>query len=262
MTGTEQPLPAWQQLLQDPYRVWQWLQLPLWLLLIGWLVVQLQAWLNRPLVEIELQGEFQQLDARLLEQSLWRQADQGFALTELERFKQQLELLPWVERVQLRRRWPEGVEIAVYEQQPVARWGLEGLVNERGKVFRPADIAEVERQQEFKGLPLLQGPEQHSLNLMAQYRDINQLLRPLGVSLSGLEMEARGAWTLQLNNGIQLVVGRGQVVERLRRFSKVYGELLSRYADRIVQIDVRYTNGLAVTWTQPPEPKQNKKKDA
>ena len=36
--------------------------------------------------------------------------------------------LPWVERVEARKRWPDTVDLVVYEQQPYARWGAVGRV--------------------------------------------------------------------------------------------------------------------------------------
>ena len=262
---------AWQR-VRDPYRCWLWLQLPLWLWVLGWVGLSAQQWLARPLAQIEVTGDFQQLDAGTLEQKLWQHLSQnqlqnssqtmatskdntvvispaGQGLVE---FKQLLEQLPWVNEVSIRRRWPDRLQVRVREQRPVARWGEQGLVNEQGVIFSPAGQFAKQNRSEFAALPLLSGPEHRSLSLMAQYRNFNQLLRPLGVSLVGLEMEARGAWTLQLNNGIRLIVGRGQSIDKLQRFSQVYGTILKRYAERIDQVDVRYTNGLAVTWREQP----------
>lgn len=265
------------QIVRDPYRFWVWLQLPLWLWLLVWSWQSAQQWLAQPLAQIEVSGELKQLDAGALEQQLWQHLQQtqlisnpvaaGEALAtggsyvgqDLAGFKQLLEEQPWVSEVAIQRRWPDQLQVRVREQRPVARWGEQGLVNEQGVIFSPAGQFAQQNNGIFAALPQLSGPDQRSLSLMAQYRDFNQLLRPLGISLTGLEMEARGAWTLQLNNGIQLIIGRGQSIEKLRRFSQVYGSVLKRYAERIERVDVRYTNGLAVTWREPPVRKANKK---
>ncbi len=275
-------LAVWQR-VRDPYRLWLWLQLPLWLLILVWLWQSSQQWLARPLGQIEVSGELQQLDAGELQQQLWRYlvmngsgegldsgsdsatAEQSDPVTrsyvgqDLIEFKQLLERQPWVNEVAIRRSWPDRLQVKVREQRPVARWGEQGLVNEQGVIFSPADQFAKQYQAEFAALPQLSGPENRSLSLMAQYRDFNQLLRPLGISLTGLEMEARGAWTLQLSNGIRLIVGRGQAIDKLKRFGQVYGTVLKRYAERIEQIDVRYTNGLAVTWREQPVRRNTKK---
>ncbi len=248
MTVAAQPLTS---LLRDPYRIWQWLQLPLWLLVLIVLWHAAEQWLQRPLLQIQVSGEMQQLDARQLEQQLWRQVDASYALTDLAPLKQQLEQQAWISQVDLQRSWPDLLQVRVYEERPVARWGDQGLINEQGRIFSPAELFSQQLPTAFAALPQLSGPEPRSLALMAQYRDFNQILRPLGISLSGLQLEDRGAWTLTLDNGIRLLIGRGHSIEKLRRFSQIYAELLLRYADRIVQIDARYTNGLAVTWNEP-----------
>lgn len=260
------------QVVRDPYRLWLWIQLPLWLGLLVWGWHIGQQWLQKPLVEISVSGELKQLQPSRLERQMWQHLSQiqalgqsesiaagGYIAADLSEFKQSLEQLPWVNEVSVRRRWPDGLLIQVREQQPVARWGTQGLVNEQGEVFSPAVLATETGQQQFGQLPTLSGPENRSLNLMAQYRDFNQLLRPLGLSLTGLEMEARGAWAMQLDNGIKLVVGRGQPIEKMQRFSEVYSTVLKRYAERIAQVDVRYTNGLAVTWREAPIKRSVKK---
>ena len=252
---------AWQR-ARDPYRLWLWLQLPLWLLIATLVWQASQQWLARPLGKIDVSGELQQLDAGELEQYLSTSALQNggrYAAQDLAEFKRLLEQQPWVNEVAIRRSWPDRLQVRVREQRPVARWGEQGLVNEQGVIFSPADQFAKQRQAEFTALPQLSGPEHRSLSLMAQYRDFNQLLRPLGVSLTGLEMEARGAWTLQLNNGIRLIIGRGQSIDKLQRFGQVYDAVLKRYAERIDQVDVRYTNGLAVTWREQPVRRNAKK---
>ncbi|MFT6916094.1 MAG: cell division protein FtsQ [Motiliproteus sp.] len=252
MTTAAQPGSKPLGLLRDPYRIWQWLQLPLWILVLA-LSWQLAGhWLQRPLVEIEISGDFQQLDSRQLEQQLWRQMAASSVLEDLAPLKQLLEQQDWVYEVDLQRSWPDLLRVQVREERPVARWGDQGLVNEQGQVFSPATLYSQQLPADFAALPRLSGPPQHSKNLMRQYRDFNQILRPLGVSLVGLQMEARGAWILTLDKDIRLLIGRGNSIEKLRRFSQVYPELLERYADRIDQIDARYTNGLAVTWNEPP----------
>lgn len=244
-------------LLRDPYRIWQWLQLPLWVLVLSLAWHLAGLWLQRPLVEIEVSGDFQQLDSRQLEQQLWRQMAASSVLGDLAPIKQLLEQQDWIYEVDLQRSWPDLLRVRVREERPVARWGDQGLVNEQGHIFSPATLYSQQLPAEFAALPRLSGPAQHSLNLMAQYRDFNQILRPLGVRLVGLQLEARGAWILTLDRGIRLLIGRGHSIAKLRRFSQVYRELLVRYADRIDQIDARYTNGLAVTWNEPPVMQQH-----
>jgi cell division protein FtsQ len=66
----------------------------------------------------------------------------------------------------------------------------------------------------------------------------------------GLDLEARGAWTLELDNDIKVVVGRENINERLQRFLELYRLRLADKSAEIEQIDIRYTHGVAVKWRE------------
>ena len=71
----------------------------------------------------------------------------------------------------------------------------------------------------------------------------------------GLTMEARGAWTIWLDNGIEVIVGREQMKARLLRFLHLYKTELEPQAKNIERVDIRYTNGAAVKWRPQEEEK-------
>jgi len=45
-----------------------------------------------------------------------------------------------------------------------------------------------------------------------------------------------------------LVLGREQIVEKIRRFVVVWRSGLEQHMDKISSIDLRYPNGIAVSW--------------
>jgi cell division protein FtsQ len=47
-----------------------------------------------------------------------------------------------------------------------------------------------------------------------------------------------------------LKLGRENVIERLLRFKRVYPKLKAMKTQAINSIDLRYTNGMAVAWSQ------------
>ncbi len=83
---------------------------------------------------------------------------------------------------------------------------------------------------------------------MQQFHDLNRMFSSEGLRITALTLETRGAWTLQLSNGIRVVAGREQLVPRLRRFLIIYRQKLAARAGQIEQVDIRYTNGVAVSW--------------
>jgi cell division protein FtsQ len=66
--------------------------------------------------------------------------------------------------------------------------------------------------------------------------------------LAALELDARGAWNLTLDNGVMVRLGRRQVDERFERFVLAAAKLVSQRATDITYVDMRYSNGFAVGW--------------
>lgn len=227
------------------YAVLLWLQLPLLGLVFYCAGSWAKSWLDQPLGSVQLSGALVESDAKRLRLQVWDSAEQRYLDIDLAAVKQRLEADPWVREVDVRRLWPAGLAVQVVEEKAVARWGARALLNSDGEVFMPATL------DRYQHLPVMHGPEGQVLTMMAQFRALNQLIRPLNLQLASLQLEPRGAWSLTLTNGIQLVLGRGRMVEKVRRFSRVYGTQLAEHASKIKQVDVRYTNGLTVTWQQP-----------
>jgi hypothetical protein len=58
------------------------------------------------------------------------------AALDLRDLRRELEALPWVYRAELRRRFPDTLEIRVVEQVPIARWGDGAFLNHEARVVR------------------------------------------------------------------------------------------------------------------------------
>ena len=150
-----------------------------------------------------------------------------------------LEQLPWVRRVEVRRVWPDRLEVSLEEHVALARWGDDALVNTYGeKFFGKSDAP----------LPLLLAPPGTEHEVARRYERFAGLVTPLGTSLERVVLTPRLAWQLRLGNGLQLMLGRdGDTAEgRLSRFVQVYGETLGRIAQHHDYVDLRYSNGFAL----------------
>lgn len=210
----------------------------------GKLSSQVYNWLDQPVAQVVIDGEVRHLQRQTLANEAAALMNGGLLSADLETLKESIQANPWVYQVGVARQWPASLYLQIREEVPVARWGRSGLLNHEGDIFWPEQMAA------YKSLPLMQGPAGDTALMMEQYYDLNQMLRTVQLQVSELKFEARGAWTLTLDNGIRVVIGREQVVERLERFLTLYVLRLKADADagRIEQIDVRYNNGLAVKW--------------
>jgi cell division protein FtsQ len=132
--------------------------------------------------------------------------------------------------------------VRVTEQQAVARWNDTDLVNARGDRF--ANSAHFVPPE----LPQLSGPNGSAAEVVTRFLGLQGRVVEAGLRLVALRLDARGAWDLQLDNGVVVRIGRKQVEERWARFLAVALRMISQRAADITYVDMRYSNGFAIGW--------------
>ena len=228
-----------------------------WLLAIALVVLPVVAVVNGwvgaerwPLAKLRVHGEFKRVPAEELQKTLLPYARSGFFAVKLQDAQAAVEKLPWVESAQVRKQWPDVLEVSIVEHRPFARWGKDRLLSEQGRLFA------VPHGLENAPLPELDGPDGMTTEVVELYNDSRALFAPAGVDVRKVAMDARGSWPLALDNGTEVVVGRNDARSRLSRFVRVLPQL-TRTQVPIVRADLRYTNGFTLSWgTPPPATKQ------
>lgn len=206
---------------------------------------QLMPYADRPIAKVSVQGELSHVNRQAVQERMEPFVEASFFKVDLEALRHDLEQMPWIAHVEARRIWPDQVQVRLEEHLPIARWGDEALLNNNGDAFAPNQLSGYEH------LPQLYGPKRAQQRVMQQYQMLNQMLRPLGFSIARLELRARGSWFLTTRQGIELLLGRDQIVEKMRRFAAIYQHELAPQSEKIARIDLRYANGLAVAWHEP-----------
>ncbi len=195
-----------------------------------------------PVKRVKVESQLKRIDAAELRAVIEPQVGEGLLQLDVDGLRTALEELPWVQRASVRRAWPDALLVRVEEQQPLARWADGGLVNRHGERFAaPAAPWQSE-------LPLFAGPKGSSLQLGELYREMSRMLAPLGLGIRELVLDERRSMSLRLDNGWRLLLGRERAYPRLLRFVRVYPRNLAPRRAEIAQIDLRYTNGFAVSW--------------
>jgi cell division protein FtsQ len=215
------------------------------IVLLGLFVIavhKLQASASFPIHNVHFVSRLQHLSQEELKHAVISSLKGGFFSVDLERIERTLEGLPWIDTASVRRQWPDTLLIKITEQQAVARWGTDGLLNPRGEVFYPHDT--LSRRE----LPILYGPEGRERELIARFRRILRTLLPAGLRLRALVEDERRAWHLLLTNGIPVALGRIEPGKQVERFVRIYPRNLAPRASEIAGIDLRYTNGISVAW--------------
>lgn len=195
-----------------------------------------------PLRTLRVEGQLQRVDAQLLRAAVLPYAAKGFFAVRLADAQAAVTRLPWVERAEVRKRWPDVLVVSIVEHRPFARWGDGRLLSQHGRLF-PARGADTP-----KGLPRLQGPDTRVADVVALYNESRVLFAPGGIDVRSVTLDPRGSWSLILSNGTDVIVGSTQERLRLTRFARLLPQLLSRRQLPLMRADLRYTNGFALSW--------------
>lgn len=196
-----------------------------------------------PLQAVRFESELHRLREQDLRSALDRHLDTGFWGLDVERIRLVLEDLAWVDTAAVRRVWPGVLQITIHEQQAVAVWNDASLLNERGELFSPPRVTWPE------GLPQLSGPADRRSNTVSRrLRELRPAFAELGYEVEALAVDARESWTVTLEGGGTITLGREEVDARIRRFTEAYGELSRQEGEMLASADLRYPNGFAIRW--------------
>jgi cell division protein FtsQ len=231
------------------------LRIAAWTLAVALVVLPVVAVMNGwiganrwPLRTLRVEGKLQRVDPALLQKALLPYARRGFFAVRLDDAQAAVARLPWVEHAEVRKRWPDVLEVRVVEHRPFARWGESRLLSEEGQLFAARGVAVP------KTLPLLDGPPGREAEVMALYGESRDLFAAAGLDVRTLALDRRGSWSLQLSNGLDVLVGSREARSRMSRFARLLPQVLAQRRDATLQrADLRYTNGFALTWGEPPK---------
>lgn len=238
------PLSSNQPLKPKASAIRAWSLLSVFLLSLGVLVQQnyesLAFYLNRPVVKVHIENQWQQLDHDTVRAAVSPFIGTGFFSFDVSGVKSNLEQDPWIAKASVKRIWPDGVALNITEEVAIARWGESELLNQYGDRFSPSRVVGL------SSLPALTGPEESQFEVMEQYQLMSQILYPAGLRITHLKLSARGSWDLVLNESLQVTVGRSHVIDRLERFVGFYAAQPVQDTGEFLAVDLRYGNGIAV----------------
>lgn len=225
-----------------------------WALAIALVVMPVVAVLNGwiagdrwPMRRLEVSGPFARVSAGEVRAAVLPQVQSGFFAIQMEPIRNAVAALPWVERVEVRKRWPDQLIVSLNEYRPFARWGRDQLLSEHGQVFAAPG------NPDLQGLPELDGPDGSVGDVITLYNQAQPLFAGSGHRVQAVSLSGRNSWTLRLHDGTEVVVGRNDPTERLRRFARLLPQIIAARQNAVLlRADLRYTNGFALTWQADP----------
>lgn len=181
----------------------------------------------------------------LLRATVARDVRGNFFAIDLDAVRAVFETVPWVRHASVRRIWPDGLEVAIEEHRPLALWGDGRLVNTFGELFA-ANLAEAEEDGE---LPQFSGPEGSALQVARRYAQLRAQVAPLHVQPDSVALSPRHAWTVRLDDGTTLLLGRDEGMpldRRVARWVDAWPQVAASLGRRAEVVDLRYPNGFAI----------------
>ncbi|MDR2000000.1 MAG: cell division protein FtsQ/DivIB [Zoogloeaceae bacterium] len=207
-----------------------------------------------PLRAVVVAGTMDNVTRDQIEQAAKLALTGNFFTIDLDQVRAVFEKLPWVRRAEVRRHWPDTLEMAIEEHVAVARWrradGETRLVNQDGEVFAAASD---------QILPTFVGPDGSSALVLDRYREFSAALAGLGRKPETVALSNREAWQMKLDDGLIVELGRDEakhsLSERVHRFASWYRPALAQAGlSRALVVDMRYPNGFVLR-LPPPEQK-------
>jgi len=211
-------------------------------------------WVSRQSVfdlqRIVVTGDTQHNNSHTLRANVAPRVAGTFFTVDLAKVRATFESVPWVRKAVVRREFPNYLRVHLQEHQTAALWGGNGetrLLNTHGEIFE-ANVGEVDQDH----LPTLSGPDAQAAEVLNVYRTLEPMFSGMEMVIEQLELSGRGGWSLQLENGAVIELGRGgrdELVARSERFLKTLTQVVSRYgrqAKSVESADLRHENGYAI----------------
>jgi cell division protein FtsQ len=202
---------------------------------------------------ITLSGDAAHVDRAGLQQSVVEMIDGNYFSLDSNKIIEAIHALPWIEKVRLRRQWPDTLMIDIEEYQPIALWGEDRWLTTTGKLVTlplPSNIA----------LPQLDGPPGEADTLWPKYQEWSSLFAQNGLRLHNLSLSRQHLYTLKIAytsrqeksiKGFTMILSDLNADSQLRAFLESRRQALIEYPGLIKTVDLRYPSGFSVSLYEP-----------
>jgi len=208
-------------------------------------LIDSQRWQIR---RVDVEAPFKRVSAEQIRRVLAASPERSFFRLDVEDLRARLQSLDWVQRVSVVKKWPDTVQLRLFEHEPVAIWNDKRLLNQSGQVFAVADV------EALNDLPRLHGRDVTAPAVWDQYQRFNNLLQATGTDIQSVTVSDRGAWKMTLRNGMHIRAGSRQLDARLGRLADSWDALLRLGRGVPEYVDLRYPNGFASKWPKQASP--------
>jgi cell division protein FtsQ len=200
---------------------------------------------------IQVEGDLTRNSVATIRVNAVPQLRGNFFTIDLQAARHAFETVPWVRHAVVQRVWPNRLAVRLEEHRPVAFWReaddngtAEQLVNAQGEVFE-ANLGDVEGD----SLPTLQGPDGSSAAMLSMLTRLQAVFARQGSHIDTLRLSGRASWSVELDTGAKVELGRGgddEVLVRADRFVSTVTQLTQQFQAPVVYADLRHRDGYAL----------------
>ena len=189
---------------------------------------------------VKIQGQLHYQTEAEIGDIINRYTSDGFVNVDLADLHAELEALPWIYSVFIKRQLPNDLIISLKEQQAIATWNEHSVINNYGQVFTPKSPVLIPGLVQFKG--------KHHDKVLAMYKRVEKLLPSMQKPIKSLLLNDRQIVHITLQSGSKLIISGDDVDRQLMRWNKIVARADVQQLNDIKQADLRYSNGAAVSW--------------
>lgn len=207
-----------------------------------------QVW---PVETLAIISDGEQVSKRDLANIIRQLGQQSLLSVDLERIQNKIQENPWAEKVELRKIWPDTLEIRVTERKAIAKindWFLldnQVLAKSSHSNIQSAQSSELASMTIADSVLNNLSRNQQLSKVVATALDIGLVLQRQQLKVDQFQISDIENWSVRMNNGMRITIGRKHQLERIEQLVRVYAAIIDK--NNIEKIDLRYNNGFAIT---------------
>ena len=211
---------------------------------VAWVYSGMIAQERWPIRWLEIDGPFERVGAEQVRAGLAPLVNGSFFTVNTGVMRQIASDIPWVSAVSVQKNWPDTVQVTIHEFTPVVHWVDGYLLDANGQQFT------VPSAEDIRGLPWLEGPLSQQGLVFENWQKFDDKLVHISQRVEHLRLDARGSWSARLSGGTEVKFGKGDIFKNLDMLVSTWADLMQGQELPPISVDLRYTNGFAVLWSQ------------
>ena len=204
-----------------------------------------------PTSKLQLSGKLEYLSVSQLENQILDLLATNLWLINVNTIKDRLYQDPWVQFVFVSKNWPDILQVEVVNHNPIAIWNEQSFLAASGKILPFSEhinsVGYHARLSSLK-LPKLYGVAGQEQWVIENYYMLLEKLATIGLYIAEITATNHQGIEVLLTNNVKLVLGSYDLPGRMNRFILGYKRKLRPIISDIAYIDLRYNNGIAVSW--------------